>query len=921
MAPQWCSVPLREGWTAESHGKQRPIKPVLLRSDTMETLQKAARTRFVPGRPNSWRWSKLLPYLAAALFASAGCTWHPDRTGVVTTLVLGSELPAVNAVDQTTGTLGDARHHNDRTQMDPLESNGSQAAGDSPQQTVSTAKSTLMSLGSRQARSKQNKHQQTSSKNLSSYQKRSMQEEKAALPLRSYAYGNIHQTAYYFADVVVGTPAVQRQSLILDTGSSVLAFPCTSCKSCGRHMDPPFDCSSSSTCKSVPCSSTCTHCDAKQKRCAYRVSYMEGSSLQGFWHEDQFRLLAPPRTVTRNNQSFYDIKSQLLQAQRKVHSSDDSGPSSLLTQPVRTNFGCHVQETELFVDQKASGIWGLEIWSQFGPETYMTRTLLSSTKGSRAVTPASLPDGATSFALCLAEHGGAFSIGDANGELHTSDTVTTNFIPHQESYSAYLSGISVGDKIISLGNSSDERTDPSNVPQTLRGSALQSSSPARNERPNPPHHTPHPSTKFEVLLDSGTTMSYFPTRIYDEIVSAIEEFAELKGGRRTGNDRRRLAGAGEKLTAAIKEARGNNSPTRGKLIRLLGREEHDSGSEFAPNSIVTAQQRATARNLAATTPLGVEQETLSTGTEDFSEIASAWSAEQDDELIINFVDRLTTDKSNVETSGTINAEGIRRAAPGEISISNPQRRRQERPTPSLAKIPATSEATQHIDNSTSASAAGGQDSKTPRHNKHLAPGRDRRQQRRQARRVELGEEVRDSEAEAIGDIITTLSVDDEVAYELLPPSASPRQSQAVKVESTAGELCFYLPKGRADLSYFPDIWLHFVPPHQNGGAASPLRRDDTTVQDARDNEVSVNKKAGSGWVRWQPASYLYTKGNEHYRCVAMSDDPRADSSGVLGSSFFIGHDLIFDVRHEMIGIAEASCPGIKLKDRPKDLPM
>nr|ABK31938.1 aspartic protease 7 [Toxoplasma gondii] len=524
MAPQWCSVPLREGWTAESHGKQRPIKPVLLRSDTMETLQKAARTRFVPGRPNSWRWSKLLPYLAAALFASAGCTWHPDRTGVVTTLVLGSELPAVNAVDQTTGTLGDARHHNDRTQMDPLESNGSQAAGDSPQQTISTAKSTLMSLGSRQARSKQNKHQQTSSKNLSSYQKRSMQEEKAALPLRSYAYGNIHQTAYYFADVVVGTPAVQRQSLILDTGSSVLAFPCTSCKSCGRHMDPPFDCSSSSTCKSVPCSSTCTHsAPAYNNRslislqlnspplCAYRVSYMEGSSLQGFWHEDQ------------------------------------------------TNFGCHVQETELFVDQKASGIWGLEIWSQFGPETYMTPT---------------------SFALCLAEHGGAFSIGDANGELHTSDTV---------------------------------------------------------------------------LLDSGTTMSYFPTRIYDEIVSAIED------------------------------------------------------------------------------------------------------------------------------------------------------------------------------------------------------------------------------------------VDDEVAYELLPPSASPRQSQAVKVESTAGELCFYLPKGRADLSYFPDIWLHF--------------------------------KAGSGWVRWQPASYLYTKGNEHYRCVAMSDDPRADSSGVLGSSFFIGHDLIFDVRHEMIGIAEASCPGIKLKDRPKDLPM
>ncbi|CBZ52806.1 Aspartic protease 7, related [Neospora caninum Liverpool] len=647
---------------------------------------------------------------------------------------------------------------------------------------------------------------------------------------------------------------------------------------------------------------------------------MEGSSLQGFWHEDQFRLLAPPRTVTRNSQSFYDIKSQVLQAQRKTHSSDESGPSSLLTLPIRTNFGCHVQETELFVDQKASGIWGLEIWSQFGPETYMTRTLLNSTNKSSAVVPSTLPDGASSFALCLAEHGGAFSIGDANGELHTSDTVTSNFIPHQESYSVYLSGISVGDKIISLENSKGDRADPSNVPQTLRGSALQSSSPARDDRPNPPHHLPHPSTKFEVLLDSGTTMSYFPTRIYDEIVGAIEEYAELKGGRRTGNRRRRLAGAGEIPTAAINEAPGTNSLARGKLIKLLGQEESVSGSEFVSDSM-SAQHRITVRSLAATAHSGVEYDVLSTGTEGLSEFLPAGSAEQDDEVIMNLVDRLTSDANHVDTSGTVNTEGIRRAAPGEISISNPQRRRQERPTPSLAKTPATNEANQHLGSSPSSSAAAGHNSQTPHpQSEHLASGRGRRQQRRQARRVELGQEVRDSEAEAIGEIITTLSVDDEVAYELLPPSASPRQSQAVKVESTAGELCFYLPKGRADLSYFPDIWLHFVPPHQNSGSASSLRRD-AALQNGHGNETTETKETGSGWVRWQPASYLYTKGNEHYRCVAMSDDPRADSSGVLGSSFFIGHDLIFDVRHEMIGIAEASCPGIKLKDRPRDLPL
>ncbi|KAL8455171.1 hypothetical protein Emag_001008 [Eimeria magna] len=65
-------------------------------------------------------------------------------------------------------------------------------------------------------------------------------------PMRTIAYGNIHQTAYYFAgdpsahvvtaaavaaaaaaasDLFVGAGAPQRQSLILDTGSSVMAFP------------------------------------------------------------------------------------------------------------------------------------------------------------------------------------------------------------------------------------------------------------------------------------------------------------------------------------------------------------------------------------------------------------------------------------------------------------------------------------------------------------------------------------------------------------------------------------------------------------------------------------------------------------------------------------------------------------------------
>ncbi|KAL8273826.1 hypothetical protein Esti_002149 [Eimeria stiedai] len=56
-------------------------------------------------------------------------------------------------------------------------------------------------------------------------------------PMRTIAYGNIHQTAYYFADLFVGAGAPQRQSLILDTGSSVMAFPCEHCRyECSLHL-------------------------------------------------------------------------------------------------------------------------------------------------------------------------------------------------------------------------------------------------------------------------------------------------------------------------------------------------------------------------------------------------------------------------------------------------------------------------------------------------------------------------------------------------------------------------------------------------------------------------------------------------------------------------------------------------------------
>ena len=47
---------------------------------------------------------------------------------------------------------------------------------------------------------------------------------------------------YYYTNIWVGTPP-QRQSVIIDTGSDYLAFPCSRCPEghCGNHNNPVFN--------------------------------------------------------------------------------------------------------------------------------------------------------------------------------------------------------------------------------------------------------------------------------------------------------------------------------------------------------------------------------------------------------------------------------------------------------------------------------------------------------------------------------------------------------------------------------------------------------------------------------------------------------------------------------------------------------
>jgi hypothetical protein len=74
--------------------------------------------------------------------------------------------------------------------------------------------------------------------------------------------GNTMPLGYFYTRLHVGTPG-QVFTVIVDTGSSLLAFPCEGCQRCGTHMDSYFRPLDSTTFKPGSCKNIkdCQACD------------------------------------------------------------------------------------------------------------------------------------------------------------------------------------------------------------------------------------------------------------------------------------------------------------------------------------------------------------------------------------------------------------------------------------------------------------------------------------------------------------------------------------------------------------------------------------------------------------------------------------------------------------------------------------
>jgi hypothetical protein len=165
-----------------------------------------------------------------------------------------------------------------------------------------------------------------------------------------------HGYGTHYIDLWCGSPP-QRQTVIVDTGSGVTAFPCSGCPGCGspeHHIDPYFQESASSTFLTVGCD----QCSARGRctsdnECQIGMSYQEGSSWNAYEARDLcyvggFHNLP----LTQDDGGTEDI---------------DPGHASAFQFPLQ--FGCQTKITGLFVGQLADGIMGMEnsdssFWAQ-----------------------------------------------------------------------------------------------------------------------------------------------------------------------------------------------------------------------------------------------------------------------------------------------------------------------------------------------------------------------------------------------------------------------------------------------------------------------------------------------------------------------------------------------------------------------------
>ena len=154
----------------------------------------------------------------------------------------------------------------------------------------------------------------------------------------------------HYVDLWCGTPHPQRQTVIVDTGSGVTAFPCDGCSKCGvptYHIDELYQPGQSDTFEKLTCNQCLRgHCPVGGvNECKIGMSYQEGSSWSAYEAMDSCYvggLHTGAVTTEGDTQSDWD-------------------PHHAAALAFDLKFGCETSLTGLFITQLADGIMGMDV--------------------------------------------------------------------------------------------------------------------------------------------------------------------------------------------------------------------------------------------------------------------------------------------------------------------------------------------------------------------------------------------------------------------------------------------------------------------------------------------------------------------------------------------------------------------------------
>ena len=218
----------------------------------------------------------------------------------------------------------------------------------------------------------------------------------------------------HYADLWCGTPTPQRQTVIVDTGSGVTAFPCNECDhNCGvpdYHIDDLYDETQSESFQKLTCTGCLKgQCASSTDTCTFGMSYQEGSSWNAFEVSDLCYV-----------GGFHDRPTQEDQDNTKQSTNTaDIDPFHAPDFAFQMKFGCQTHIANLFITQLADGIMGMDVAQPaFWYQMYSANKIQHK-----------------SFSLCFSRkndadragtEAGAMSLGGTDARLHNSPLVYTS---------------------------------------------------------------------------------------------------------------------------------------------------------------------------------------------------------------------------------------------------------------------------------------------------------------------------------------------------------------------------------------------------------------------------------------------------------------------------------------------------------------